>query len=98
MATTTVGSSISARHAQRGAALDIVSRSLAQAAAAGRLVCYRTKPDNFRIYANLPEPCWYVLAPWGDGRDEWSLRSSRVIVVGKVTGTIHYDGSVGDEG
>ncbi len=50
------------------------------------------------IYCETTEPCWYIYAPWSDHRDVIALRSRRVILVGKLTGTIHYDGSVGDEG
>ena len=44
------------------------------------------------------KPYWYIYAPWSDHQDVIALRSSRVILVGKLTGTIHYDGSAGDEG
>lgn len=60
--------------------------------------CHGTKPAQFRIYANPPEPCWWVEVPWSDGKDRYMIRSSRVIVIGRQTGTIHYDGSAGDEG
>jgi hypothetical protein len=53
---------------------------------------------RFRIYADLPEPCWWVEVQGGDGKEGYVLRSSRAIVVGRQTGTIHYDGSAGDEG
>ena len=78
-------------------------RSGRKSALAGRrrhtpLVCHGTKPDNCNIYCETTEPCWYIYAPWSDHRDVIALRSRRVILVGKLTGTIHYDGSVGDEG
>ena len=56
----------------------------------------RKKPPN--IYFQPKEPCWHVFAPWGDGLDGTVLRSSRVIVVSKVTGAVLYDGSANDEG
>jgi hypothetical protein len=62
------------------------------------LICLGRKPHQFHVYANPPEPCWWVQAPWGDGKDGITLRSSRVILIGRQTGTIHYDGSAGDEG
>lgn len=62
------------------------------------LICHDTQPPNCRIYANPPEPCWYIYAPWDDQKDVTALRSSRVILVGKLTGAIHYDGSAGNEG
>jgi hypothetical protein len=82
----------------RRMALDIAMGSLAQSAAAGPLICHGREPDNFRIYLSPPEPCWWVQVPWGDGKDGIMLRSSRVIVIGRETGVIHYDGSAGDEG
>ena len=60
-------------------------------------VCSR-KPDNVNVY-NLPtEPCWYIIAPWGDGRDGTMLRSSHLLLVSKISGQVLYDGSANDEG
>jgi hypothetical protein len=50
------------------------------------------------IYMTSKDPCWYISAPWGDVLDGTVLRSSRVIVVSKVTGAVLYDGSANDEG
>ncbi len=59
--------------------------------------CYSKKPENFTIYAAFPdEPCWYVSAAWDDALH--MLRSSRVIVISRMTGKVFYDGSAGDEG
>ncbi|MCX7167848.1 MAG: hypothetical protein NTV11_16445 [Rhodocyclales bacterium] len=82
----------------RRMALDIATQALAQSVESAPLICHGRKPDRFRIYANLPEPCWWVQAAWGDGKDGLMIRSSRVIVIGRRTGTVHYDGSAGDEG
>ncbi|KAB2309551.1 hypothetical protein F8A87_09825 [Betaproteobacteria bacterium SCN2] len=65
------------------------------------LKCYATKPPNCTPY--LPssvssEPCWYVFAPWDNEKNVFAIRSSRLILVGKQTGTIFYDGEAGDEG
>ncbi len=61
--------------------------------------CYSKKPDRFKMYGVIPdEPCWFVYAPWGDGKDGMMLRSSRVIVISRMTGKVFYDGSAGDEG
>ena len=81
----------------RRMALDIARQALAQSVAAEPLVCHGRKPARFSIYANLPEPCWWVQAPWND-REVIALRSSRVIVIGRQTGKVHYDGPAGDEG
>ena len=59
---------------------------------------YARKPSNVNIY-NLPaEPCWFVFAPWGDGKDGMMLRSAHVVVVSKISGEILYDGTANDEG
>ncbi len=79
-------------------ALRIALHTLVNDARDTQLTCYDTKPSNCHIYNLASEPCWYIYAPWGDGCDGFMLRSSRVILVGKLTGTIHYDGSAADEG
>jgi hypothetical protein len=56
------------------------------------------KPENARIYSPPVEPCWYVHAPWGDGKDGHMLRSSRLMAVSKTSGRVLYDGSACDEG
>lgn len=82
----------------RRAALRIAADALADRARRAPLVCHGTKPGNCRIYNAPHEPCWYIYSPWDDCKDGTVIRSSRVILVGKLTGTIHYDGSAGDEG
>ena len=81
----------------RSAALDIARQSLSHSALQASLVCHGQKPENFNIYARFSEPCWWIVAPWGDGKDDLMLRS-RVIAVGRQTGKVYYDGSAGDEG
>ncbi len=61
--------------------------------------CYSKKPERYWIYSAIPipdEPCWYVCASWDDNL--LVLRSSRVIVISRLTGQVFYDGSAGDEG
>jgi hypothetical protein len=59
---------------------------------------YGRKPGNVNIY-NLPaEACWFVFASWGDGKDGTILRSSRVLLVSKLSGKVLYDGTANDEG
>ncbi|SBT04599.1 conserved hypothetical protein [Candidatus Propionivibrio aalborgensis] len=82
----------------RSDALRIASHALVNGAKGGRLICHDTQPDNCRIYQTQTEPCWYIYAPWSDHKEVMMLRSSRVILVGKLTGIIHYDGSAQDEG
>ena len=82
----------------RRMALDIAMRMLLLSKVSAPPICHGRKPAQFRIYVTLPEPCWWIEAPWGDGKDGLTIRSSRVIVIGRQTGTVHYDGSAGDEG
>ena len=77
-------------------ALAIAAKKMAQTDLA--LICHGRKPPRFHIYNEPVEPCWWIQAPWGDGRSEYALRSSRVILVGRKTGIVHYDGSANDEG
>ena len=59
---------------------------------------HRKKPENINVY-NLPtEPSWFIFMPWGDGKDETMLRSSRLMLVSKISGDVLYDGSAHDEG
>ncbi len=63
----------------------------------GEFRCDSKKPENCRIYATIPdEPCWYVSTAWDD--NQHMLRSSRVIVISRMTGKVFFDGSAGDEG
>ena len=82
----------------RREALRIASHALANNERGVQLICHGSKPPNCHTYSAPSEPCWYIYVPCGDGNGGVILRSSRVILVGKLTGTIHYDGSAGDEG
>lgn len=79
-------------------ALNIARQALAQSVVSAPLICHGRKPPNFNIYGDLPEPCWWVQVPWNDEKDVRAIRRSRVIVIGRQTGKVHYDGSAGDEG
>jgi hypothetical protein len=58
---------------------------------------YSKIPKNCTIYAIIPdELCWYVSDAWDDALH--MLRSSRVIVISRMTGKVFYYGSAGDEG
>ena len=59
---------------------------------------YSRKPENVNVYNVPTEPCWYVFAPWVDGKDGTMLRSSHVLLVSKISGRVLYDGSANDEG
>lgn len=82
----------------RETALAIASRAVSQGVVALPMTCHGRKPDDFRIYAKPPEPCWFVQVPWDDGEQGYVIRSCRVIVIGRRTGKVYYDGSAGDEG
>ena len=82
----------------RREALQIATRLLGTDCGGSKLICHDTKPSSCNIYGAMPEPCWYVYAPWNGEGKTLMIRSSRVILIGKRTGTVHYDGSAGDEG
>lgn len=82
----------------RSMALDIATQALVRSVESESLICHGRKPARFSIYASLPEPCWWVQVPWNDESGPPVLRSSRVIVIGRQTGKILYDGPAGDEG
>lgn len=52
----------------------------------------------FNIYNAPTELCWWIVAPHGDNQGALQLRSSRVVLVGRRTGVVHFDGSANDEG
>ena len=79
-------------------ALDIAMQALTQSVVSAPLICHGRKPAQFNIYANLPEPCWWVQVPWNDENEGNVIRSSRVIVIGRQTGKVLYEGPAGDEG
>lgn len=54
-------------------------------------------PTSVHIYAPPKEPCWFIHVPWNDGRPQM-IRSSRIILVSKISGKVLYDGGAGDEG
>ena len=62
------------------------------------LVCHAKLPENYCLYLSSSEPCWYITAPWGDSLDSVVIRSARVIIIGRTSGIVHYDGSAHDEG
>lgn len=82
----------------RKQALRLAAQALARRIDPDALACHDTKPETCRIYLATSEPCWYIFAPWEEHNEVLVLRSRRVIVVGKMTGAIYYDGSANDEG
>ena len=74
----------------------IAANALANNDRSDRLICHSTKPRACNIWGTQPEPCWYIYASWSGSYDGTMIRSSHMILVGKLTGVIHYDGSAGD--
>ncbi len=82
------------RRAAMAMARQIVSKDTTRIA----MVCHRRQPKNVNAYLTHKEPCWWIITQWNDGHDSLSLRSSRLILIGKLTGRVYYDGSAKDEG
>jgi len=75
-------------------ALEIAERAVSRG---GQFKCYSQQPKNCNTYGlKTNDPCWYVIAPWNEESNV--LRSSRLIVISRVTGEVLYNGSAQDEG
>ena len=77
-------------------AIQIASQATNQAENASEFECSAMQPHRCGIYLTTSEPCWYIVAPWDDSIT--ALRSSRIVLVGKLTGMVHYIGLAEDEG
>lgn len=88
----------SAEQISQREAIEIAARKAGARPEDMTVVCQDDGPRRFTIYNELAEPCWWILAPHADGPAAWALRSSRVVLVGRQTGVVHYDGSAHDEG
>lgn len=73
-------------------AMQIVAKHLE--CSPSRLTVRADMPTNFRIYKITDEQSWIVCV----AASELKVGSTHVVLVGKQSGTIHYDGSAGDEG
>lgn len=82
----------------RNEALRIATQALAKNVKEVPLICHGKQPHNCHIYDTPAEPCWFIYVPWNDQKNVLVIRGSRVILIGKLTGTILYDGPAGDEG
>jgi len=87
------------REISRQCAIRMVLRAIGLRNASS-VTCHEERPPSCGVlyHRTAAEPCWYVFAPWNDGRDGLALRSSRVIVIGRKSGITYYDGSARDEG
>ena len=72
-------------------AIQIVSKHLE--CSPSRLTVLSEMPANFRIYKVTNEPAWLVRVTASALR----VGGSHVVLVGKQSGSINYDGPAGDE-
>jgi hypothetical protein len=72
-------------------AIQIVAKHLE--CSPSRLSMLPEMPASFRIYKVADEPSWLVRV----AASELRVGGSHVVLVGKQSGSIHYDGPAGDE-
>lgn len=67
---------------------------------ASELKFHAARPQNCFAPYGVPTdvPCWWVIGSWGGKDSEYFLRSSRIMVISRVTGEILFDGDANDEG
>lgn len=82
----------------QGDAVEIAARKIGARPEDLSVICQDGEAAPFKIYNAPTEPCWWILAPHAADRGALTLRSSRVVLVGRRTGVVHYDGSANDEG
>lgn len=82
----------------QGDAVDIAARQVGARPEDLSVICHEGQAAPFKIYNAPSEPCWWILAPHAADLGALTLRSSRVVLVGRRTGGVHYDGSANDEG
>ena len=82
----------------QGDAVDIAARQVGARPEDLSVICHDGEAAPFKIYNAPSEPCWWILAPHAADRGALTLRSRRVVLVGRWTGVVHYDGSANDEG
>lgn len=79
-------------------AVEIAARKVGARPEEMSVICQEGDHAPFSIYNASTEPCWWIVAPHADNQGALTLRSSRVVLVGRRTGVLHYDGSANDEG
>lgn len=82
----------------QGDAVEIAARKVGVRPEDLSVICQDGEPALFNIYNAPAEPCWWIVAPHRDNQGALTLRSSRVVLVGRRTGLVHYEGSANDEG
>jgi hypothetical protein len=82
----------------QGDAVEIAARKVGARPEDLSVILQDGEPAPFKIYNAPTEPCWWIVAPHRDNQGVLALRSSRVLLVGRRTGVVHYDGSANDEG
>lgn len=90
-------SGTAAENSQRDA-VEIAARKVGARPEDLSVICQDGEAAPFKIYNAPTEPCWWILAPHAAAQGALTLRSSRVVPVGRRTGLVHYDGSANDEG
>jgi hypothetical protein len=79
-------------------AVDIAARKVGARPEDLSVIYQNGETAPFKIYNAPTEPCWWIVAPHPDTQGGLTLRSSRVVLVGRRTGVVHYDGSANEEG
>ncbi len=82
----------------QGDAVEIAARNVGARPADLSVIYQDGETAPFKIYNAPTEPCWWIVVPHADTQGALTLRSSRVVLVGRRTGVVHYDGSANDEG
>lgn len=80
------------------AAMEIAARTVGVRPDEMTIFGQNDRPQQLRIYNEPTEPCWWIVTRWPDHHEVMVLRSARVVLVGRQTGIVHFDGSACDEG
>lgn len=79
-------------------AVEIAARKVGARPEEMSVICQDAEPARFSIYNAADEPCWWVVAPHTDSHGVLALRSSRIVLVGRQSGAVLFDGLANDEG
>lgn len=79
-------------------AIEIAARKVGARPEEMSVIYQNAEPARFGIYNVSDEPCWWVVAPHADSHGVLALRSSRIVLVGRQSGAVLFDGLANDEG
>ena len=79
-------------------AVEIAARKVGARPEEMSVICQDAEPARFSIYNAADEPCWWVVAPHADSHCVLALRSRRIVLVGRQSGAVLFDGLAKDEG